>query len=119
MIRLSDEAALVELSEGVRSYYIRVKNNKAAAVVSLMHVEHLYYKHDTIASAVQRAHEFNKTWGKYSDLHPASLGECALSWLKHRHLQVILASLVLSYHHLPPHYSQVKQPPPSARARQR
>ena len=49
MIRLSDEAALVELSEGVRSYYIRVKNNKAAAVVSLMHVEHLYYKHDTIA----------------------------------------------------------------------
>lgn len=75
MIRLSDEAALVELSEGVRSYYMRVKDNKAAAVVSLMHVEHLYYKHDTIASAVQRAHEFNKTWGKYSDLHPASLGK--------------------------------------------
>ena len=77
MIRLSDEAALVELSEGVRSYYMRVKDNKAAAVVSLMHVEHLYYKYDTIASAVQRAHEFNKTWGKYSDLHPASLGKFA------------------------------------------
>jgi hypothetical protein len=64
----------VELSELVRAYYLRVKDNKAAAVVALMHVEHLYYKHDTIASAVQRAHEFNKTWGKYSDLHPASLG---------------------------------------------
>lgn len=73
-MRLSDEAALVELSELVRAYYLRVKDNKAAAVVALMHVEHLYYKHDTIASAVQRAHEFNKTWGKYSDLHPASLG---------------------------------------------
>jgi translation initiation factor 3 subunit C len=75
VVRLSDEAALVELSEGVRSYYLRVKDNKAAAIVSLMHVEHLYYKHDTIAVAVQRAHVFNKTWGKYSDLHPASLGE--------------------------------------------
>ena len=74
VVRLSDEAALVELSELVRAYYLRVKDNKAAAVVALMHVEHLYYKHDTIASAVQRAHEFNKTWGKYSDLHPASLG---------------------------------------------
>jgi hypothetical protein len=74
-VRLSDEAALVELSEGVRSYYLRVKDNKAAAIVSLMHVEHLYYKHDTIAVAVHRAHVFNKTWGKYSDLHPASLGE--------------------------------------------
>ena len=69
----------MELSEGVRAYYLRVKDNKAAAVVSLMHVEHLYYKHDTVASAVQRAHEFNKTWGKYSDLHPASLGKLSAS----------------------------------------
>jgi len=40
-----------------------------------MHVEHLYYKHDTVAAAVQRAHIFNKTWGKYGDLHPACMSK--------------------------------------------
>ena len=76
-MRLADEAALVELSEMVRTYYLRVKDHRAAAIVSLLHVEHLYYKHDNIAVAVNRAHVFNKTWGKYSDLHPASQGKLA------------------------------------------
>ena len=76
-MRLADEAALVELSEMVRTYYLRVKDHRAAAIVSLLHVEHLYYKHDNIAIAVNRAHVFNKTWGKYSDLHPASQGKLA------------------------------------------
>ena len=37
-----------------------------------MQVEHLYYKHESISMAVQRSHLFNQTWGRYSDLHPAS-----------------------------------------------
>ena len=77
VVRLADEAALVELSELVRGYFLRVNDLRAAAIVSLLHVEHLYYKHDTIAAAVNRAHVFNKTWGKYVDLHPASMGKLA------------------------------------------
>ena len=63
---------MIELADAVSSYYIRVGNFQAASTVCLMHVEHLYYKHDTVAAAVQRAHIFNKTWGRYGDLHPAS-----------------------------------------------
>ena len=56
---------------------MRVNDFRAAAVVSLLHVEHVYYKHDSVASAVSRAHAFNKKWGKYNNLHPASLGKLA------------------------------------------
>ena len=59
----------------VHQYYIRVNETKAAANVALLYCEHIYYKHDTIATAVQRAHVFNSLWGKMSDLHPACLGK--------------------------------------------
>jgi len=71
VIRLSDEASLIELAEAICKYYIRIGDNSAASTVALLHVEHLYYKHDTVAAAVQRAHVFNKTWGRFLDLHPA------------------------------------------------
>lgn len=74
VIRLSDEASLVELAEAVYSYYRRVGDDRSAAQVALLHVEHLYYKHDTIAAAVQRAHVFTKTWGRHADLHPGCSG---------------------------------------------
>lgn len=69
----------MELSDQVFSYYCRVKDFNTAANVALLHIEHIYYKHDTIASAVLRAHYFNKTWGQYKDLHPASLGQISSS----------------------------------------
>jgi len=75
VIRLSDEAMLVELADSIRLYYKRIGDDKAAASVSLMIVEHLYYKHDSMAVAVQRAHMFSKSWGKYSDLHPGCKGK--------------------------------------------
>lgn len=75
VIRLSDEAALVELAESVLAYYRRINDDRASASVSLLIVEHLYYKHDSHALAVHRAHAFNKTWGRYSDLHPACAGK--------------------------------------------
>lgn len=71
---MSDEALLVELAEYIYSYYRRIGDEKAAAIVALLHVEHLYYKHDSVAVAVQRAYLFNKTWGKYGDLHPGCMG---------------------------------------------
>ncbi len=78
-MRLSDEAAIVELAESVLAYYKRVKDDRAAASVALLIVEHLYYKHDSHAMAVHRAHTFTKTWGNYSDLHPACTGKVASS----------------------------------------
>ena len=72
--RLSDEASLIELAESILAYDNRVSDFKAAAAVALMIMEHTYYKHDTHAAAVQKAYAFNKVWGRYSDLHPASLG---------------------------------------------
>ena len=40
-----------------------------------MVLEHVYYKHDSVAASVQKAHLFSKTWGKHSDLHPACKGK--------------------------------------------
>ena len=77
VVRLSDEASLIELAEAIVSYYVRVGNFLAASNVALMNVEHLYYKHDTVSLAVHRAHVFNKTWGKYADLHPACMSKKA------------------------------------------
>ena len=38
----------------------------------MLQCEHIYYKHDTIAIQVQKAHLFNQKWGNYKDIHPAS-----------------------------------------------
>jgi len=75
VLRLSDEASLVELAEVVLTHYLRTGDSKSAASVSQLIVDHMYYKHDVHAVAVRRAHLFNKTWGKYSDLHPACVGK--------------------------------------------
>ena len=74
VVRLADEAALVEQAEAGFAYYQRVGNAKAAASIALLIAEHLYYTHDTHAVAVRRAHAFNKKWGKFSDLHPGCAG---------------------------------------------
>lgn len=79
MVRLSDEAHLLEVVESAQKYYIRVGDLRAASNMALMRVEHMYYKHDTIAFAVHRAHAFSKKWGKYSDMHPAATGKTSES----------------------------------------
>ena len=66
---------LIELAESIHAYYVRVGENRCASAVALLHIEHIYYKHDSIAVAVQKAHLFKKTYGKYSDLHPACIGK--------------------------------------------
>lgn len=72
--RLADEAALVELQRRAFAYYQRINDKRAAASLALMIVEHIYYKHETHAASVDQAHAFNKRWGNYVDLHPASKG---------------------------------------------
>lgn len=75
VVRLSDEALLLELAEGVQKYYTRVNDLSAASRVALLRVEHLYYKHDSMASEVHRAYLFAQKWGSYTDLHPACTGK--------------------------------------------
>lgn len=71
MIRLADEASLIELSVLIFQYYVRVGDKNSAALVALVHVEHIYYKHSTVDQAVQRAHAFTSKWGRLTDVHPA------------------------------------------------
>jgi translation initiation factor 3 subunit C len=75
VVRLSDEALLLELAEGVQKYYTRVNDLSAASRVALLRVEHLYYKHDSMASEVHRSYLFAQKWGSYTDLHPACTGK--------------------------------------------
>jgi translation initiation factor 3 subunit C len=75
VVRLSDEALLLELAERIQSYYLRVDDLKAASHIALLRVEHLYYKHDSMALEVRKAFLFSQKWGKYADLHPACIGK--------------------------------------------
>ena len=66
---------LIELAESIQVYYVRVGDKRSASEVALLHIEHIYYKHDDVAAAVHRAHLFKKAFGKHSDLHPACTGK--------------------------------------------
>jgi len=79
VIRLSDEALLLELAEKIQKYYQRVGDMKAAAHVALLRVEHLYYKHDSMSLEVRKAFLFTQKWGRYSDLHPACIGKTQIN----------------------------------------
>ena len=70
--RLRDEAPLTDLAAGVQAYYVRVGDDKAAATVALLRVEHMYYKHESIASAVRDAQAYRAKWGNRGDAHAAS-----------------------------------------------
>jgi len=52
VVRLRDEAPLVSLLTKVQSYQIRVESEDEAAELALLTVEHLYYRHDSIAIAI-------------------------------------------------------------------
>ena len=77
MARLSDEACLIELAQSVFTYYKRIADTTAAASLALLQVEHIYYKHDSVATAVARAHAFNTTWGRFADIHPSCTSKMA------------------------------------------
>ena len=72
--RLRMEAQLVRLARLVQKYYERAGNAAVAAQVALVCIEHVYYKHDSIAHAVAKAQAFTEKFGAYGDLHPGCLG---------------------------------------------
>jgi translation initiation factor 3 subunit C len=69
--RLRDESKLVELLARMQSYFERESANDDAAALAQLRVEHVYYRHDTIARQVDKAAEFFDKYGEVTMLHPA------------------------------------------------
>ena len=69
--RLRDESKLVELLARMQSYFEREGIVNEAAALAQLRVEHIYYRHETIAKQVDRASEFYETFGEVSMLHPS------------------------------------------------
>ena len=49
----------------------------SASPVALLQIEHMYYKHDSIANAVHQAQCFAEKFGASGDIHPACQSETA------------------------------------------
>ena len=75
--RLRDEPSLVKLASLACAYYRRVGDNRSASTVALLQIEHLYYKHDSIANAVYKAQKFSELYGATGDIHPACQSDAA------------------------------------------
>jgi translation initiation factor 3 subunit C len=71
--RLRDESKLVSLLESFQAYFERVEQVEAAAALAQLRVEHLYYRHDSIARLVDKAGVFYERYGEASLLHPACM----------------------------------------------
>lgn len=70
--RLKDEAPLVELAGLAQDYYQRIDDKASAATLALLRIEHMYYKHESIANSVRKAQAYRAKWGDRKDAHPAS-----------------------------------------------
>ena len=70
--RLKDEASLLKIIQSCQEYFSRTEQWKEAADMAQLRIEHLYYRHDTIAIQVDRASKFYETYG--ATLHPSCLG---------------------------------------------
>jgi len=77
VVRLRDEGRLVDLLSRARLYYIRAGGNTEAASLAQLELEHLYYRHESIALQVDRASKFYAKYGETSLLHPACISSSA------------------------------------------
>ncbi len=68
--RLRDEASLVCLLAQAKSYFEREGMVNETAQMAQLHLEHIYYRHDSIARQVDKASEFYEKYGEVSMLHP-------------------------------------------------
>jgi len=75
VMRLRDESKLVSLLERFQNYFQRVDSVTEAAAMAALRIEHLYYRHDSIAKHVDKAAEFYEKFGEASMLHPSCLGD--------------------------------------------
>lgn len=71
--RLRDESKLVSLLASFQAYFERVGDTESAAALAQLRIEHLYYRHDSIAKQVDKAGVFYEKYGEASMLHPACI----------------------------------------------
>ena len=71
--RLRDESLLVQLLARFQTYYERCADYATAATLALLRIEHLYYRHDSIATQVDKAALFTQQFGQVHFLHPACI----------------------------------------------
>ena len=71
VVRLRDEGVLLDVLGLVSHYYEKTGMNTEVAELNLLRLEHSYYKHDTIAVAVDSATKFAAEFGDLEALHPA------------------------------------------------
>ena len=69
--RLRDESKLVTLLARYQKYFEQEGMLVEAATMAQLRIEHIYYRHDTIAEQVERAAEFHRRFGEADLLHPA------------------------------------------------
>eukprot|EP00534_Pseudo-nitzschia_fraudulenta_P011248 CAMPEP_0201220698 /NCGR_PEP_ID=MMETSP0851-20130426/191731_1 /ASSEMBLY_ACC=CAM_ASM_000631 /TAXON_ID=183588 /ORGANISM="Pseudo-nitzschia fraudulenta, Strain WWA7" /LENGTH=963 /DNA_ID=CAMNT_0047510435 /DNA_START=8 /DNA_END=2899 /DNA_ORIENTATION=- len=68
--RLRDESKLVSLLAKAQSYFDREGMVNETARMAQLHLEHIYYRHDSIGRQVDKAAEFYETFGEVGILHP-------------------------------------------------
>jgi translation initiation factor 3 subunit C len=73
--RLRDESILVELLTKGQAYCERVNALEDAALLAQLRFEHIYYRHDSIGQAVDKANMFYRKYGEADMLHPACLSD--------------------------------------------
>jgi translation initiation factor 3 subunit C len=71
--RLRDETKLVSLLSSFQAYFERVQDTESASLMAQLRIEHLYYRHDSIAKQVDKAGLFYEKYGEIHMLHPACI----------------------------------------------
>ena len=73
IVRLRDESKLVELLARGQAYFESQGSHVEAAQLAQLRLEHVYYRHDSIAVQVDKAALFNKQHGEVTMLHPGCI----------------------------------------------
>lgn len=73
VVRLRDESKLVELLTRFQAYFAAEEALSESASLAQLRIEHIYYRHDTIAKQVDKAAIFYKKFGEVGLLHPACI----------------------------------------------
>jgi translation initiation factor 3 subunit C len=71
--RLRDESKLVNLLARFQVYFESQESAVEAASLAQLRIEHIYYRHDSIAKQVDKATEFHEKFGEAGMLHPACI----------------------------------------------
>lgn len=71
VVRLRDESVLVELLARFHEHFEKTEQPKEAAALAQLRIEHVYYRHNSIAKEVDKAALFYKKFGEMSMLHPS------------------------------------------------